>query len=90
LSVNQLGNATFDATETGYVGTYTVTSDNTSVVTIPTSPITATGNVTTITINAVAPGTANVTVKDSNNESVVVPVTVTTTPITINSLRRHH
>lgn len=69
-------------TEAGYRGSYTVTSSNTSVVTVST-PVVSSSNTTTIAINAVAAGTANVTVKDGNNQSVVVSVGVTTTPVTI-------
>jgi hypothetical protein len=74
-------------TETGYTGSYTVTSDTTSVVTVS-SPQTAAGSspwTTTITLDAIAAGTANVKVQDAHGQSVSVAVTVTTTPITIQS-----
>jgi hypothetical protein len=88
MSVNDTGNHTFTVTETGYTGSYTVTSNNDDVITIPTSSITAVGSspwTTTITYDAISSGTAIVKVQDANNQSVSVTVTVTTTPITIQS-----
>jgi hypothetical protein len=87
LTLNGTGAATFTVLESGYVGNFTVTSDNLSVITIDASPVTATGSSTTVNIHALAAGTANITVTDSTSQQVVVPVGVTTTPITIQGRR---
>ena len=68
------------------VGQYTVQTSNAAVVTV-TTPVTSTADVMAIAINAVGSGTANVTVSDSNGQSVVFTVTVTLTPITIQGTR---
>jgi hypothetical protein len=90
LTLNQTGPASFAVTESGYSGSFTVVSDNTLAVTVST-PVTANGSgVTTINITAVGAGTADITVTDTNSMHVIVPVTVTTTPITIQAKRRGH
>ncbi len=83
FGATQTGAATLTALETGYAGQITITSDNTSVITV-TSPATASGGSATLNVNVVNAGFANLTIKDSNNQTVVVPVTVTLTPVTVN------
>ena len=83
FSATQTGPATLTASETAYSGSLTVSSDNTGVVTV-TTPATASGGTATIHVNVVNAGFANITVTDSHNQSVVIPVTVTLTPVTIN------
>ncbi len=73
---------TLTATETGYGGSLTVTSDNPSVITV-TSPATAAAGSATIHVNVVNAGFANLTIKDATNQAVVVPVTVTLTPVNL-------
>ena len=83
FNVTQTGAMTLTASETGYSGNLTVSSDNTSVVTV-TSPATASAGSATVHVNVVNAGFANITVTDSHSQQVVIPVTVTLTPITIN------
>jgi len=83
FNATQTGAATLTATESAYAGTLTVTSDNTSVITA-TSPATASAGTATINVNVVNAGFAHLTIIDSHNQQVVVPVTVTLTPVTIN------
>ena len=85
-SLTLTGPATVSVSEMGYRGQYTVMSSNTQVVTV-TTPVTSIADVTAIAIDALNSGTANVTVTDSNGQSVVFPVTVTLTPITIQGVR---
>jgi hypothetical protein len=49
-----------------------------------TSPATASAGSATIHVNVVNAGFANLTITDSHNQQVVVPVTVTLTPVTVN------
>jgi hypothetical protein len=95
LSLLGTGPATFTVTETGYRGTYTVTSNNTNQVTVDTSPVTSSSDTTTIHItvpsNAQSTdngGASSVTVSDTNGQQVVVPVTVTITNVTIQGKHR--
>lgn len=83
FTATQTGAATLTASETGLSGNLTVSSDNASVVTV-TSPATAGGGTATIHVNVVNAGFANIMVTDSHGQSVVIPVTVTLTPVTIN------
>lgn len=83
FEATQPGAATLTASESGYAGQLTVSSDNASVITV-TSPATASGGSATIDVDVVNAGFANITVTDSHGQSVVVPVTVTLTPVTIN------
>ena len=87
LSLTITGPATVTVQETGYRGQYTVQTSNASVVTV-TTPVTSTADVMPIAIDAVGSGTANVTVSDSYGQSVVFPVTVTLTPVTIQGIHR--
>jgi hypothetical protein len=82
LSLTQTGAATFTVTEVGYRGQYAVASSGASVVTV-TTPVASSADTTQIAIDALAPGSANVTVTDAAGQSVTVPVGVTITPITI-------
>lgn len=86
LALVQTGAASFTVTEVGYRGQYTVTSTNTSVITV-TSPVSSTSDTTTINISAVTAGTSNVKVQDASGQSQTVAVGVTLTPVTIQS---HH
>jgi hypothetical protein len=83
FNATQPGTATLTATESGYAGSLTISSDNTSVITV-TSPATASAGSATIHVNVVNAGFANLTITDSHNQQVVVPVTVTLTPVTVN------
>jgi hypothetical protein len=82
LSLTQTGAAAFTVTEVGYRGQYSVSSTATGVVTV-TTPVTSAADTTQIAIDAVAPGSADVIVSDTNGQSVTVPVGVTITPVTI-------
>ena len=88
LALTQTGPASFTVTEAGYRGQYTVTSSNTSVATAS-SPLASTADTTTIDLTAVAAGTTNVVVQDSNSQSITVAVGVTLTPVTIQSKGGH-
>jgi hypothetical protein len=83
----QTGNATFSLTEAGYRGSYTVVSSAPAAVSAV-SPVAATSDTTTVTADALAAGSANLTVTDRNGQSVVVAVGVTLTPVAIQGVRR--
>jgi hypothetical protein len=74
--------ASFTATETGYAGTLTQTSNCAGIATV--SPASGTGPSAIFTVTAVAAGICQVTVKDSSNQVTTVGVTVTTTSVTAN------
>jgi hypothetical protein len=75
---------TFTPTESGYTGTYTVTSSAPTVASV--SPGTGTGP---FTVTAVSPGTATITVTDTNGHTgtttVTVAATATPTPVPSNA-----
>jgi hypothetical protein len=80
-TLTQLGAATVTVEEVGYRGQYTVQSSSADV--SVTTPVTSTSDIMAIPIDAVAAGSANVTVTDAYGQSVIFAVTVTLTPITI-------
>jgi len=75
--------ANFTATETGYAGSFTQTSNCAGIATV--SPASATGPSAQFTITAVAAGICQVTIKDSSNQVTTVGVTVTTTTVNVTS-----
>jgi hypothetical protein len=87
LTVGEIGPTSFTVNEPGYRGTYTVTSANTGIVTA-TSPVTSTSDTTTIDLNVVSQGIANVAVKDASGQTVVVSVDVTLIAVTVQGSHR--
>jgi hypothetical protein len=75
ISLNAVGaTQPLTASEAGYSGSFTATSNGTTIATVSgTSP--------NFTVTAVAAGTTTITVSDTNGQSVAVSVTVTTTSI---------
>jgi len=72
--------STFSANETGYAGTFTAANGTPSCAGIATfSPASAGGPSGLFTITAVAAGTCQIKVTDTNGQTAVVNVTVTTT-----------
>jgi hypothetical protein len=82
ITLNGTGTDSFTVTEANYSGSYTVVSNNTAAVTV-TSPIAAGNGSTTIPLDAIGSGTAMITVTDSFNQFVIVPVTVTISNVTV-------
>jgi outer membrane lipoprotein SlyB len=75
--------ATFTASETGYGGTLTQSSNCAGIATV--TPASGTGPSASFTVTAVAAGICQVTVKDASNQVITVSVGVTTTSITVSS-----
>jgi hypothetical protein len=65
------GTQTTTPSETGYVGNFTASIDNTNVATV--SPASGSG---AFTVTPVSAGTCNLTFTDTNGNSTVVPITV--------------
>lgn len=76
---------TFAASESGYSGSFTSKSSNTSVATV--GPNSAKGPNATFTVTPVAGGDATITIKDSSGTTNVVPVYVNDAVIIINGSR---
>lgn len=69
---------TFSASETGYAGTFTASSGNTSVATVIAGP-----GANVFTVTPVGAGNTTVTVTDATMQNATVMITVTTTPIAV-------
>ena len=78
---------TFSVSETGYSGTFTATSSNTSVATVAISTSSsqarkAQDTTASFVVTAVSGGTTTITVSDQNGHSASVPVTVSSLTFT--------
>lgn len=78
---------TFSVSESGYSGTFTATSSNTSVATVasstsPSQARKAQDTTATFVVTAVSGGTATITVSDQNGHSASIPVSVSSITFT--------